>query len=375
MDEREAEVAESAAKNGGWDLGIWGLAFGYFAAYAPYSALTKAVTKGLLPYHRGRVDGLVLVPMTVVASFFAMIAFLSFKRWWRYAGTRRVLGRDIPFPSIWTALSGLCSATIIITTTLAYTFDGVSIVFIMLLMRGGVLMIAPMVDLVARRPVRWFSWVGLMLSLVAVVVADRGGDVRLTFACGVNVLAYLAGYFIKLQVMSRRAKSTDENANVRYFVEEQLVSTPALLLFLGALAIVDRGPVMHLVREGFVGFPRSGLLLEAFAIGVLSQGTGIFGGLILLDKRENTFCVPVNRSSSILAGVVASFSLAWLFHDHLPGFFELLGATLVTGAILFLTVPPMIERARARRLRDSIPRAPRVPADLVAAVQEEGDGQ
>ncbi len=368
-------MAEGAAKNGRWDLGIWGLAFGYFAAYAPYSALTKAITNGLLPYHHERIDGISLVPMTVISSFLAMLVFLTAKGWWGYAGTRRVFGRDIPFPSIWTTLSGLCSATIIVTTTLAYTFEGVSIVFIMLLMRGGVLMIAPMVDLVARRPVRWFSWVGLLLSLVAVVVADRGGDVRLTFACGVNVLAYLAGYFVKLQVMSRRAKSADENANVRYFVEEQLVSTPALLIFLASLALIDRGHVMHLVREGFTTFPKKGVLPEAFAIGVLSQGTGIFGGLILLDRRENTFCVPVNRSSSILAGVVASFSLAWLFGNRLPGFFELLGAAMVIGAILFLTIPPMIEKARERRLRDTIPKPPRIPEDLVRAVQGQADGE
>jgi general stress protein CsbA len=367
-------VAEGAIKTSRWDLGIWGLAFGYFAAYAPYSALTKAVTTGLLPYHRGKIDGITLVPMTIVASFVAMLVFLTAKGWWKYAGTRRVLGRDIPFPSVWTALSGLCSAAIIVTTTLAYTFEGVSIVFIMLLMRGGVLVIAPLVDLVARRRVRWFSWLGLLLSLVAVVVADRGGDARITFACGINVLAYLAGYFIKLQVMSRKAKSTDPNANVRYFVEEQLVSTPALLIVLGAAALIDRGQIMHLVRAGFTSFPKAGLLPEAFTIGVLSQGTGIFGGLILLDKRENTFCVPVNRSSSILAGVVASFSLAYFFHARMPGKFELLGAAMVIGAILFLTIPPLIEKARAKQLANKIPRPPRVPEDLVRAVAEEERG-
>lgn len=368
-------MAEGAIKTSRWDLGIWGLAFGYFAAYAPYSALTKAVTNGLLPYHRARVDGITLVPMTVVASFLAMLVFLTAKGWWKHAGRRRVFGREIPFPSIWTTLSGLCSATIILTTTLAYTFEGVSIVFIMLLMRGGVLVIAPLVDLVARRRVRWFSWLGLLLSLLAVVVADRGGDARITAACAVNVAAYLAGYFVKLQVMSRRAKSADENANVRYFVEEQLVSTPALLIVLGAAALIDRGPTMHLVRAGFTTFTKQGLLPEAFTIGVLSQGTGIFGGLILLDKRENTFCVPVNRSSSILAGVVASFGLAILFHHKLPGTFELIGAAMVIGAISFLTIPPMIEKARAQKLANTIPRPPRVPEDLVRVVAEETEGR
>ncbi len=44
-------------------------------------------------------------------------------------------------------LSGLGTAIIIGTTTLAFTFTGVSILFALLLMRGGVLIIAPTVDL------------------------------------------------------------------------------------------------------------------------------------------------------------------------------------------------------------------------------------
>ena len=43
----------------------------------------------------------------------------------------------------------------------------------------------------------------------------------------------------------------------------------------------------------------------------MSQGTGIFGGLVFLDPRENAFCVPVNRVSSVLGVLVASLVLAW----------------------------------------------------------------
>ena len=79
-------------------------------------------------------------------------------------------------------------------------------------------------------------------------------------------------------------------------------------------------------------------------IGILSQGTGIFGGLILLDRRENTFCVPVNRASSILAGVLASLSLALFFGHRPPGPMELLGATLVIAAILTLSLPTVLKK-------------------------------
>ena len=72
------------------------------------------------------------------------------------------------------------------------------------------------------------------------------------------------------------------------------------------------GPVADPIRWGFTDIWSSPLLGAAIAIGVMSQGTGIFGGLILLDKRENTFCVPVNRASSVLAGLGASLAL-WLW--------------------------------------------------------------
>ncbi len=83
----------------------------------------------------------------------------------------------------------------------------------------------------------------------------------------------------------------------------------------------------------------------AFVAGLCSQGTGIFGSLVLLDKRENTFCIPVNRASSVLAGVAASALLAGLLPMmRLPATGELLGAALMIGALVVLALP---SRARA----------------------------
>ncbi|MCA9528119.1 MAG: hypothetical protein KC549_17655, partial [Myxococcales bacterium] len=88
-----------------------------------------------------------------------------------HASRLRVGRWSIPFPGRWTFLSGLCTAGIIATTTLAYTFEGVSIVFMMLLMRGGLLVLAPIVDKVTGRRVRWFSWAALAMSMGALLVA------------------------------------------------------------------------------------------------------------------------------------------------------------------------------------------------------------
>ncbi|MEO7097582.1 MAG: hypothetical protein ABI175_30250, partial [Polyangiales bacterium] len=249
---------------------IWWLAFGYFACYWPYSALTKAITRGFIKTTHP-VSGFELLPVTVFASLCGMLTFLTVMGWWKYATHRPILGKSLPMPTRYTAFSGVCTAVVIMTTTLAYTFKGVSIVFIMLLMRGGVLVIAPINDFFGKRKVRWYSWCGLALSLIALLVAEHGGDYKMTLLCGINVLAYLASYFVKLRFMSRLAKSADGNANTRYFVEEQMVASPLLFIMLSGIALFAGGSGFgNELRKGFTAFLGSGVVGTAVLVGLLS---------------------------------------------------------------------------------------------------------
>lgn len=327
-----------------WRGAIWLFAFGYFACYAPYSALTKALSKGLLPGMTGGVSGFVLLPISTMASLAGMFAFITAVGWWKHAGRRRVLGVEVPFPGKWTFLSGLCTAGIIGTTTLAYTFKS-SIVFMMLLMRGGVLVMAPIVDAITGRRVRWFSWVALALSVASLLFAFEAGGGLETLAA-VDALLYVACYFIRLRFMSRLAKSDDPRVTTRYFVEEQMVATPAIVTLLAVLALVGAGETMLDVRRGFTTFWSEGRVGETLLIGLFSQGTGIFGSLVFLDRRENTFCVPVNRASSVLAGLVASAGLmAWLGQEA-PPLRELIGAFVMIAAMVVLSVPDLLAKPR-----------------------------
>lgn len=329
-------------------MSIWWFAFGYFACYVPYSALVKALSSGLVS-SVGAQPALSLLPWSNIAALVTSIIFITTMGWWKFAGKRRILGRELPWPNRWTALSGLGSSAVIITTTLAYTFSGTSIVFMMLLLRGGMLVLAPIVDAVAGRRVQGLSWVALALSLGSLIVAfvGEGGDAKLTKLAMIDVAVYLAAYFVRLRFMSRLAKSDDPNATKRYFVEEQLVATPALVLALGIAALVGPSDIAAPLAAGFRAEGGAVVLGLTILIGVLSQGTGIFGGLILLDRRENSFCVPVNRASSMLAGLCASLSLAALTTASPPSGSEYVGAGLVVAAILVLSVPGVL-RARAR---------------------------
>jgi hypothetical protein len=333
---------------------IWWWAFGYFAAYAPYAALTKVVTS--IGIDGQKVDGVQLRPVTLIATVLTAATFLIATGWWRAAVKP---GGRLPTPTILTAVSGLCASGIIATTTLAYTFKGVSIVFVMLLMRGGLLILAPLIDVIGRRRIRWYSAVALVLSVAALassmIDVTFGGDAllsvrfakaKISLACGIDVAIYLFCYFVRLQLMTKRAKSSDGDANLRYFVEEQLVSAPAMLLGLAIWAFAAPGAFAGSLHAGFTSFWDSSLVPWALAIGILSQGTGIFGGLILLDKSENTFSIPVNRASSVLAGVVGSFAI-WLILDAaMPKTPELIGAGIMIAAIAILSVGSIRDRQK-----------------------------
>jgi hypothetical protein len=320
------------------------LAFGYFACYVPYSALTKALSAGVvgdLP----AVSGVRLLPAATLASLAGMLTFLTVARWWRHAGHVTWLGQRLPIPGRWTLLSGLATAAILLTTTLSYAIAGASIILMMVLMRGGVLIIAPIVDGLARRRVRGASWAALGLSLAALAVGLEGDPGGLPPAAAAISSIYVGGYFVRLWFMSRLAKTADPDTDRRYFVEEQMVATPAALVALGLLAIAGTGPTAAQLRAGFADLAGAPALPVAAAIGLFSQGTGVFGGLILLSHQENSYCVPVNRASSVLAGVVASAALALLAGLAVPPARELAGAGLLALALAVLALPRHRRRA------------------------------
>ena len=321
---------------------LFALAFGYFACYVPYSAITKALTSSAV---RGAatVTGLALLPLTTLASLLAMLVTITWLGWWRYA---RPPGRRWPRPGRWTLLSGLATAAIVLSTTLAYTFEGVSLPFVMLVMRGGVLVLAPVVDMISGRHIRWFSWGALALSLLSLADAFATRTGALPVACAVDLAIYLAAYFVRLRLMAHIGKSADPAIRRRYFVEEQMVATPAALLGLGVLAALGPHAVHAALRQGFAHLWPTSTAGWALVAGVCSQGTGVFGGLLLLDASEATYCVPLNRAASILGGVAASAGLALVFGLAPPSAWELVGAAILTSAIALLWVGP---RARPRR--------------------------
>src|SRR3954452_7932722 len=160
---------------------IWGLALGYFLFYIPYSALTKALSLGVLPGMDGPVPSFTLLPSTLVATSATMLAYLAANGAWRSLDRANLLGREVPTVAPATLGSGLATAVIIATTTLNYTSTGISILLALLVMRGGVLILSPFVDVIFGRRVHASSWIALALSFLAIGIAfSEVGGYRMT---------------------------------------------------------------------------------------------------------------------------------------------------------------------------------------------------
>lgn len=326
-------------------LGMVALALGYFGFYAPYSALANLLARGLLPGVDRPASGLALLPAAALGTVVGIAGFLLLSGWWRHA---RQDGSGSPSFRRETLAASFFHALIIGATTLNYTFEGVSILFVLLLMRGGVLILSPVVDAFRGRAVQRASWTALVLSLGAVALALSDVDhYDLSLGAALSLSAYFVGYIGRFLIMERAAKSLDSEANRRYYVAEQMASSPLLVVLLGTAALLPGGAAAEL-RAGFGELLAAPAALPAFVVGVLYAGLSLFGSMIYVDRREYTYCVPVNRGASLFAGVVATYALTFLFALAPPSPRQLAAAGVVFVALAVLARPALTAEKLAR---------------------------
>jgi protein-tyrosine-phosphatase len=112
---------------------------------------------------------------------------------------------------------------------------------------------------------------------------------------------------------------------------------------------------MRDLRAGFALFFAGPPVVPGLLIGALYACLYVFGTWIYLDRRENTYCIPLNRCSSMLSGLVASYGLMFLLGLQPPSRYQLAGAgiILVALAILLVSTVQAYQRA-ARRLAQRV---------------------
>lgn len=326
---------------------LQGFVFWYFVCYVPYAVWVRWLASVPYPPLGRALTGLEILPATTILSGILTLVYAWVSGWWRHAHRTELFGVPLVHPTRWTLLSGIGTAMLLFTVPLSFTFRGVSIPFMQLLMRGDVLIIAPLVDLMAGRRVRWYSWAALMLVVAGLIltIGTRGG-LHLPPLAIVTVVLYTLGYFVRLAVMTKVGKTGDRDTVKGYFVEEKIVAIPVAVLSLAILAALGVGAQGDQLSFGFVGVWVSNQMPAIFGLSVLLVLVSLFSIMILLDPRENTYCVPIERSASILAGTAAAYILAAMGLGKTPTPAEVAGAGLLIGAIVVLSVGPGIRRVR-----------------------------
>jgi hypothetical protein len=325
----------------------------YFLSYIPNVILTRLSTSGLNPERGRALTGLETLPVSLIVNLVLTYAFVWLSGWHRDAHGRTVGGVRIPVPTRYTLLSGVGTALVLFTVPLSFTFIDVSIPFIQLLMRGDILVIAPLVDVMFGRRVRWWSWTALVIVAAALtlVVHQRGGFHLPPMALATVVL-YTVGYFLRLAVMTRISKSGDAASVRRYFVEEKIIALPLSVVALALLGSTGLGSQADELLWGFTRAWTDPVFLPLVAIGLTLTIISVFAAIILLDPRENSYCVPLERSASLLAGLAAAWLLHLLWNQPMPTGTEIAGAALLIAAIILLAVAPRlsgeVRRSRAR---------------------------
>ena len=313
----------------------------YLLLYMPNVMLTRYVTQ--VPHALlGRpLTGLETLPATLIFNWAFTYLFIWLSGWHRDANAVTIAGLRIPCPTWMTFLSGIGTSLVLFTVPLSFTFEGVSIPFIQLIMRGDILIIAPVVDLLFGRKVRWWSWVALAMVMAALVItlADRGGLYLPPIAI-LTVVLYTLGYFIRLAVMNHLSKNGDPATVRRYFVEEKMVALPLSVAALAAVSASGIGGQAGELAFGFISVWSDGVIWPLFLIGLTLAMIGVVAIIILLDPNENAYCVALERAASLVAGVGGSVLLAWMFAQKMPRPAELLGAAILIAAIILLSLAP-----------------------------------
>lgn len=318
----------------------------YCIIYLPNVMVLKLATSSVHPELGRRLTGLETLPATLVINMVLTWAFIWWSGWYKDANRVALGPVSIPFPTRHTFLSGLGTALVLFTVPLSFTLEGVSIPFIQLLMRGDVLVIAPLVDFAFGRKVNWWSWAALfmVMSALGITLADRRGF-NLPPLAILTVVLYTIGYFLRLYVMNLVSKDGDPAMVRRYFVEEKIVALPIGIAVLGLISASGLGGQASELGWGFVTVWSDPVLVHLAVVAATLTILSILSIIILLDPRENAYCVPMERAASLVAGIIASVLLALLWGQTMPRTAEFIGAAILIAAITLLSLAPRFSKS------------------------------
>ncbi|HDP68440.1 MAG TPA: hypothetical protein ENN20_08085 [Candidatus Marinimicrobia bacterium] len=337
------------------------LSLGYFVFYV----ITGISVKYFLS--SGMNDMEYLVYSTASSTLFATSIVLAL-RWYKLRSVRLINWGSFTFPSelLYIIPSGVLTAVVIPTTTLLYSFKGVSVMVAMVIMRGSVIIIGRVVDAIQikqgilKKRVYLEENLGVVFALIAVSVKvlTGSGDGENPFANTAVVVifsSYITAYAVRIYIMNyyKNTRPTDVKVdnNKAFFGIEQISSTTTLFLATAILLLIVR-------RAGW-----SGERITPFANAVFHPvpgwGWAAFWGtafgvvaffsvfLFMFKGRTATFAGLVNRLTSLVAGTTSTLLFALFFRGKWPQPIDWVSLFFILVAVSFIA---RAEKKRAAEL-------------------------
>lgn len=345
------------------------LCLGYFVFYV----ITGLSVKFFLSGGPGRpaLHGMEYLVYSTASSTLLATLVVIILRWYRLPSIRMVTWGKLTFPSefLYIIPSGVCTAVVIPTTTLMYSFRGISVMMAMVIMRGAVIIIGRAVDAIQikrgilDKKVYKEENIAVIFALLAIGIKVLSGGADPTKGNPFTSLpvviifsSYIIAYAIRIYIMNyyknTRPKRSRVNNNKAFFAVEQITSTTTIyLVAIGLLVIVKSTgwsgeritPFAYAVFD-----PVEKWWYLAMIFGTAFGIVAFFSVFLFMFKgRTATFAGLVNRLTSLIAGTVSTVLFWLIFKGSAPVLIDWVSLLFILIAVSFMALS---EKKRAREL-------------------------
>lgn len=355
------------------------LAAWYFLSYVGTGIAPKVFTDGYFGVDRiSQMANLYYSTVGAVGFVLILMVALGWHKRFRSAGSIRIGPVSFAREYCYLLPSGICTAVIIPTTTLMYTF-GVSVMIAMVTMRGCIVVIGRLVDAIQirqgilKKRVPWEENVAVVFAIAAVATAllksPKPGEDPFSLLHSVPAMvvltAYVGAYFVRIYIMNWYKNTHAGQADNRaFFGAEQAFAALALVVVTGAL--LAWGPNDWRIAEMHHAAETPYFLAM---IGGIPFGLAAIPSVLLLmyKGRTGTFSTLVNRLTSLIAGTTATLLLIPL-GGKAPVLLDWVAFGLVLVAVGFLA------KAERRRVASQAVVAGNAPGTVRGAVDPQRGG-
>lgn len=345
------------------------LCIGYFVFYV----ITGVAVKFFLSAKDGfpGLDGMEYLVYNTAGGVIIATGVVLILKWYHLDSIKKIkfMGVMIPSEIPYIIASGVCTAVVIPTTTLLYSFKGISVMVAMVIMRGAVIIIGRVVDEIQirqgilKKKVFAEENFAMMLALFAVsinIIADEGSGNESVFTSlpamiifGSYILAYSFRIYIMNYYKNTRHDDCKKDTNKAFFAIEQIASTTTLIMV--TVAIVVFAKSLDITGERITPFvnavtaPNPTWSHWAFIAGIAYGVVAFFSVFLFMFKgRTATFAGLVNRLTSLIAGTVSTLLFAFLFQGSYPHLVDWIALIFILAAVGFMA---KAEKKRKKELK------------------------